>query len=639
MSGLRIRKVKYLGDRFYFESPYMGDGIVLIDGENEMGKSTFCDLIYFGLGGKVPEFDKTNKELVERHVIYDDTNNYVELEITINNEKFVLNRPFSQNKIIIIDSKSNLIETKIYRTSREQVSVFSDWILDKLNIDIFELYQGTRKSYIGITDLMRLIYHDQKTAPDNIYKIPDNDNFMTDSLEIRKAIFEVIVGKSFVDYYSLLGDFKNMKKESDGANASFKTFDSFIHQTYPNGIDNKETLERKIVLLKDLLYKLELDRKIVKSEKTDTSEIYTAIKNNESKIISLRAKLKFEVNSKNTEKLSAEKVVFLIESLEKEISEIENIQFFDSKLKLYSQNNCPYCLSEVNRTEGKCICGSEIDEEEYEKFFYTNDDYFEIIKSKKSNLNTLRYLLKNKNDLIKLKDNNIEGVSKDITILEQEISGFVLNLSSSYNEIGIKQIDERILKSRKDLDKAENLSLLSTKREILYRKSQQLKEELSKLDMKTQQAELQARHDILSKVQSFNKIYNSLMIKADSECYGASINEIFTPVINGGIHRARSALVAKRLMYYLTLLLMTKEHDVNHFHFMLVDTPKKEGIDSDKFLGVLSMLDVGKTEKLKDFQIILTTGEDAVPDNLKVYAVLHLGKKKILQQRIKTDAS
>ena len=402
MKGLRIRKVTYVGDRYYFQSPELKNGVVLIDGENEMGKSTFCDLIYFGLGGKVAEFDKTNTDLVEKHVIYDDSNNYVELHVEINGVNYSLHRPFSQNKIIILKPGDELQETKIYRNSSDNVEVFSDWILSKLNIESFELYQGTKKGFISVTDLLRLMYHDQKTMPDSIYKNPDNNNFMTDSTEIRKAIFEVIVGQSFVEYYNLLGEHKAKKKEVDEAVGSFKTFDSFLRQTYPNGVENVDTIKLSQDKLLQLKGKFEEERTGVKNKKTDTSEIYSSIKDCELKLKRLRVVLKNESQGLNTDQTSAEKVMYLIDSLEKEIAEIENIKFFDSKLKLFSQNSCPYCLSDVDRAEGKCICGADVEEEEYEKFFYTSDDYFEIVKSKKTNLNTLLYLLKNKKDLIYL---------------------------------------------------------------------------------------------------------------------------------------------------------------------------------------------------------------------------------------------
>ena len=52
MGRLAVRRVSYIGDDYYFESPHLNDGIVILEGENGHGKSTFMDMIYFALGGK-----------------------------------------------------------------------------------------------------------------------------------------------------------------------------------------------------------------------------------------------------------------------------------------------------------------------------------------------------------------------------------------------------------------------------------------------------------------------------------------------------------------------------------------------------------------------------------------------------------
>ena len=43
--GMLIKKVVYNGDKYYFESPQLQEGIVILEGDNQHGKSTFMDLI------------------------------------------------------------------------------------------------------------------------------------------------------------------------------------------------------------------------------------------------------------------------------------------------------------------------------------------------------------------------------------------------------------------------------------------------------------------------------------------------------------------------------------------------------------------------------------------------------------------
>ncbi|HDY9678058.1 TPA: AAA family ATPase, partial [Pseudomonas aeruginosa] len=62
MGSLRIQKVVYEGANYHFESPLFDENLILIEGDNGTGKSTFCNLIYYGLGGRVSEFSRKEKK-------------------------------------------------------------------------------------------------------------------------------------------------------------------------------------------------------------------------------------------------------------------------------------------------------------------------------------------------------------------------------------------------------------------------------------------------------------------------------------------------------------------------------------------------------------------------------------------------
>ena len=63
--------------------------------------------------------------------------------------------------------------------------------------------------------------------------------------------------------------------------------------------------------------------------------------------------------------------------------------FANEELQLFSQNTCPYCLKEVERVPHRCICGSEVAEGDYEKFFYNSAEYLAILKSRQKNVETV----------------------------------------------------------------------------------------------------------------------------------------------------------------------------------------------------------------------------------------------------------
>ena len=83
MGFLRINKLSYKGDKYYYESPNLEKKITIIEGPNGVGKSTFFDLLYYGLSGKVEQFNKSSDQKHEQIIF--DTNNSVTLDISINN--------------------------------------------------------------------------------------------------------------------------------------------------------------------------------------------------------------------------------------------------------------------------------------------------------------------------------------------------------------------------------------------------------------------------------------------------------------------------------------------------------------------------------------------------------------------------
>lgn len=305
-------------------------------------------------------------------------------------------------------------------------------------------------------------------------------------------------------------------------------------------------------------------------------------------------------------------------------------------MKLFSPNTCPYCLREVNRERGKCICGSEIDEEQYEKFFYTDAEYVEIINSKKKSLKSLNELLEKKHT----RRHNIEQEIKKIEFQVRDIQNFISDLEkdigTNYSSAYTKRLDEQIAElksSNVDLLRAKELA---EKKEKLVSGCVKLREEVNSLKVKVDIQLDKAKEDILDKIKKFNEIYSDLMKAADSSCFDAYLGDDYMPNTNGGAYRERSALVSKRLMYFLTLLLLSLENNVNYPQFLMIDTPNKEGIDPEKLIKILESLNKANeksTEMNKQFQIILTTGLGTYPPEFKANVFLTLGDNEKLLKR------
>lgn len=638
MGRLAIRRVVYSGDKYSFESPYLNDGIVIMEGVNGHGKSTFMNLIYYGLGGRVQAFNKNDDNDSKKHnEIFYDTNNYVELLIEIDDEKYELTRYIGDNLIFVVGEDEEVRETCVLRNqSDEHTMVFSDWILGKLNINVFDIVQGTRSFKLNFTDLLRLVYHDQETEVDKVYKEADNSNFLSDSLEIRKAIFEILLGKTYNDYYSTLGQYKLTMKELEKAQAVMDSYDEFLGEVLDYDLANVIHINSMISENQEMIEKVQIEREIASREQGNSDEIWQLIGQQKRELILNQHKLEEWESAKNLTTQSIDKILYLIDESEKELSEIEKIRLVNKKLKLFTPNTCPYCLREVEREKGKCICGNDIEEEQYEKFFYTDEEYLDILKVKKKSIQSLEQLLERKRQRLKIIIGHIEKAEQSIEKIRLYIDELTKDIATNYNSAYIRQLDERERELNGIILELKQAKDLAKKRETLASQVIQLRNKVEGLKIRVDSFLNAAREDMLNKKKDFDEVYFSLMKRADEHCYSAYIGEDYMPHINLGAYRERSAAVPKRLMYFLTMLIESLKNEANFPQFLMIDTPNKEGIDKEnliKNIGLLAEADKYTEEMKTQYQIILTTGIDTYPEEFKNNVFFKLeGENYLLQE-------
>lgn len=643
MGELAVRRVVYSGKKYSFESPYLKDGIVILEGINGHGKSTFMNLLYYGLGGRVPAFNKNDEDAKSKHPeIYHDEDNYVELEIEINNKKYELTRYIGDNLIFVVGQDEKVIDTCVLRNqSNQDAIVFSDWILSALGIEVFDIVQGVRNFKLNFSDLMRLIYHDQSTEVDKIYKEADNSNFLSDSLEIRKAIFEVLLGETYNDYYAALGNYKLKLKEFEKTQAIMNSYDEFLGEILNKDLANVIHIKSMISENEDMLQKAKIERNVAINQKNNSSQILKLVDSQKDILMQYQNERDTLLQIKMSTNQSINKILFLINEAQKELQEIEKIRLVNKKLKLFTPNTCPYCLREIEREKGKCICGNDINEEQYEKFFYSDHEYLDILKVKKKAVQSLSSLLNKKNERMKNIISQISDMDKKIQEIRNYIYELTKDITSDYNSAYIRQLDNRECELNAKIIELQQAEELAQRRENIVVKVTSLRNQVEGLKVKVDSYLSVAKEDMLNKKNSFSETYLELMQLADEHCYAAYIGDDYMPNINFKEYRERSASVPKRLMYFLTMLIGSLKNEVNFPKFLMIDTPNKEGIDKENLITNIALLakaDEYKKNENRTYQIILTTGLDTYPENYKDFVILRLEDKKyLLKEKIQPD--
>ena len=659
MGYLRINKVIYSGNKYHFESAEFDKNIVVIEGDNGTGKSTLCNLIYFALGGEVSSFKRDSDT---KHIqITSDTDIYVELYTTISDTNYVLRRYIGDNDITIIPyvklkegdteieetleesagkiAKGNLElellakKIQVYPLNRSSNNkyVFSDWILEKLGISVVELYHGYSTFKINFTNLMRLMYHDQQPDPENIYKKLDNkSSLVSDSEVMRKAIFELLIGKSYSDYYDAIVEEKKLNKEKALAKSLVDEYTLLADKMRKNeDLKNVSFLQTAIQNKEGQLEKLHTSRTAFKNNRSNRGTIGPEIDDFKNEIITSEEQL-------STKKRSLINVLDERYTLTKlraetgnEIQQIQKVIFSHDQLNLFSTDTCPYCLNKVERVANHCVCGATIEEEQYERFFYTSLEYKEILKSKLKTLKTINIAFEGCDNEVSKVKNNIFELEEFLLVLKEKLKSSLEKIDEPIDVESLNDIDDKILQIREDINNLYQLLEIETKLKKLQDNYDDTRDRAKSAELKRKEYEIKAQQDVNSKVNSFSKIYNKLVVDTLPDCRSARIKlDNYLPSIDGGAYREASSRVSIRLMYYITLMHMAlKDKEVTFPRFLLIDTPETAGIELENLINC-----IGKFEELdsynENYQVILSTGLNKYPKSLIDNRVLFMPNKE-----------
>ncbi|OOM75476.1 hypothetical protein [Clostridium sp. BL-8] len=628
MGYLKISKVIYSGEDYYYESPIFDDGINVIVGPNGSGKSTLIDLICYGLGCYVEHFNLKNSKIHE--VICKDKNNYVNLWIDIDENKYFLKRYINSNYIFITEN-NEIEEFPINRNDKQQ-KTFSDWLLKKLNIEPVEIYNNTFSGIISFEELFRLIHYEQKSNQAKIYKEAKVDgNYVSDSLVRRKAIFEILMGNNLINYYSSLNDYKIAEKKYLSDKGVFEVFHKSIKELYNDDIIEHGSNKEKIKKIEQEISKTQDEIDKISEEEYTNDNFLDELSKLKDEITDITFILRDKKEYYKKVILELEKVNILIKDKQIEIKQLRKIVFTHQELNIFSPTTCPYCFNEVTREKNHCVCGNEVNEDYFEKSFYSMEEYLSMIKQKIKSLNTLEDARNEILDDIKISTKDISDIGEKLKKKQRMILNMKNDNKLNFNTTGIRRLSDRIVELNSEFNSL-------NEKENLYNKGIKLKSQMissknnfdtAKTNLETEENDIETKISVM--IKNFSKIYNILMKEVVEDCKNASINLDYMPVINDGVYINASVDVQIKLVYFITLLWISLENDVNFPRILIVDTPESLGIDKANLINTLELLT--ELPNQKKYQIILTTGIDKYPKSSKFIIKEEMTEKKELLKK------
>ena len=634
MGSLVIRQVEYNGDKYYFKSPKFTKGINVIKGDNGSGKTTLSFFIEYALGGDIKVFKKPKKN-TKRNIqqekykeITEDTNNFVLLSIELNDKFFLLKRFIDKNDILVQDDNRKI---KIYCVNRQhcETKVFSDWLLDELGIKRFELNLGTTSWYFNFNDLFRLLYYDQDTELTKIYKKPSTNNFVSDSIIIRKSIFETLMGTSSDEYFLKINELNNKKVERQEAKVLLDEF----NKLHPNLNLSLDVIEAEKEMLLTQIEKLAKSRLEYQKNHTTLDDKFKTIEEKKRKLVELQLEASKITLKKKNMQIEKYKIEALLRQEKDEIESITKTIFTHEKLNLFDFEICPFCASDIEKRDNRCICGAIIKENNYEKFLYDTSEYKEILKHKNKSLETIESALNSYQEEFLEINNKLDEIRENIKRLNKFIKEAIETIEYQGNSQMINEIDDNILKIKNKLFESDKLEEIYRQKEN-YEKKYNKKDTIYK-DILNEFNTLEKEYKKIQRniLKNFKTIYKELMKNSSAKVKTAEIDEDYMPIIDGGVYREKSARVPIRMMYFYTLISMAlKYKTIKHPKFLLMDTPEDSGIDKDNIEENIALFDMAielaKKNNIQDnYQFILTTGLEKCPKKYEKYVKLDFNKK------------
>ena len=397
------------------------EGVNIIRGTNSSGKSTISNFIFYILGGAYNNWTSESLKCKD-----------VTAEILINNAVFTLRREISSSPLTPLqifwgDYNSAItdnINWKIfpYKQSDNVVS-FSNILFNALN---FPEVKGDLDSNITMYQILRLIYIDQLTPPQSLFRFENFDLPLT-----RKTVSEILLG---VYDDSLYTDRLSLRENQKSLDLKEREYNNLLTIINHSGFSpSRNVVNKEFENLKGNLTKNE--EKLLELRKTEsprtTTKTETSIEKIKSELTRQKTKLNNSLTKINQYDLEIADSKQFINTLEKRIIELNNSIITRSTIGDLSLTHCPQCLGELksHKAENICVLCKEPLEEEAEK------------ANAKRLLQEMQLQVKESKRLLEIKENfytelvsELPGLKEKLRFTQRELDKSIENPQTTRDE-------------------------------------------------------------------------------------------------------------------------------------------------------------------------------------------------------------
>jgi len=610
---LQLRKLRVFRDkRIAYEADFH-EGVNIIRGQNASGKSTVMDFIFYALGGDSVPW-KSEALLCSE----------VRAELELNGSRMTVSRPVSdalRNPLSVYwgtleaanTAPRSEWDTYPYQRSASKES-FSQVIFRLLEMP--EL-RGEGASNITMHQLLRMLYVDQRTPHDVIFRAEPFDTILT-----RETVGNYLCGIYSADLYDAQLELKAVDAQLSKSVSDLRNLFSILGRSGQGGGNTTDflqaeaaSLSSEIVILNEKVIELRKDARQAQNEKEKSVEVLKALRKSLSNTQRKYAEAADEFQSLS---LEVEDSKLFVGELGRRLSALEDSKATRKYLGGIKFNFCPCCLAAVedkadpNGAPFCHLCKSAVTETPADS---------QLLRMR----NELALQLKESGKLLEAKEAKLLECSRAMPLLARELKQLEVQYRMANQEwrspvereidaanLRLGELKQKLVQIGEYQQLATVIEDLQNKRTTLEARKSELQDKIVFLENKDENVKTEARLSIaneLIKLLRADLPRQEEFIDATSVDWSFGDNRV---IVNSHTQFSESSMVILKHCFRLALLAASTKHEFFRVpRFLLLDGIEDGGQEIERSHHLQELV-VTLSESLPaDHQIIFATSQIA----------------------------
>lgn len=432
----------------------------IIRGKNSSGKSTIANFIFYITGGAFKNWSTEAQKCKD-----------VTAEVEINGVIYTLKRAISKSMFSPMEvywgnyekSKQDSLTWKVfpYKMTDNSLS-FSNILFNALN---FPEVKGDLDSNITMHQILRLLYIDQETPPQNLFRSENFDLPLT-----RKTVSEILLGIYDDSLYAERIELKSKIKRLESKEKEYKNLINVVNHSEISS--DRRKVEKEITNSDLELNRIDNDIEKLRTNKLRTTKkTTTSIERIKEKLIFYKNKVNDTSSKINQYGIEISDSKQFIDTLNKRVYQLNNSILTKQIIGDLTLTHCPQCLEELDNKvdEDHCkLCKKPL-EEEAEKA-----NAKRLLQEMQLQVRESSILLENKEKIYTELCDEIPLLTEKMRSHQKELDSSLKNIQSTRDE----RIDKLFVLKGVTENKKENLIKYLRVVELIER----LKNEISELE-------------------------------------------------------------------------------------------------------------------------------------------------------------